>query len=143
MLSLQQCLPSFDSISSRRRTILVLLGVLVFVFLLTIPRSRSLAPVTVHDLTVYTPIRATLPATDKKGPDPIRWLEENSNNRYSVTDGYMSKLGFGSGKPRAALISLVRNSELEGMMQSMRQLEYRWNSKYLVTFQVFPSESTN
>jgi len=30
------------------------------------------------------------------------------------------------------LISLVRNSELEGMMQSMRQLEFRWNRKYQV-----------
>ncbi|MCJ1422477.1 hypothetical protein MMC29_000357 [Sticta canariensis] len=35
-----------------------------------------------------------------------------------------------STKPRAALISLVRNSELSGMMQSMRQLEYQWNRKY-------------
>lgn len=33
-------------------------------------------------------------------------------------------------RPRAAIISLVRNEELEGIMQSMRQLEHRWNSRY-------------
>lgn len=35
-------------------------------------------------------------------------------------------------RPRAALVSLVRNSELPGMMQSMRQLELPWNRKYQV-----------
>lgn len=127
-------------ISLRRRAFLILLYVVIFVLLLAIPRSRSLAPTTVRDITVYQPIRAALPATDKKRPDPIRWLEENSDNRYSVVDGYISRLGFGSGKPRAALISLVRNSELEGMMQSMRQLEYRWNSKYLYPWIFFNDE---
>ncbi|KAJ8104269.1 glycosyltransferase family 15 protein [Lipomyces tetrasporus] len=33
-------------------------------------------------------------------------------------------------KPKAALISLVRNSELEGIEQSMRHLEARFNHKY-------------
>ncbi|KAK9467731.1 glycosyl transferase [Lipomyces arxii] len=33
-------------------------------------------------------------------------------------------------KPKAALISLVRNSELEGIEQSMRHLEARYNHKY-------------
>ncbi|KAK9473281.1 glycolipid 2-alpha-mannosyltransferase-domain-containing protein [Dipodascopsis tothii] len=33
-------------------------------------------------------------------------------------------------KPKAALISLVRNSELEGIEQSMRHLEARYNYKY-------------
>lgn len=32
-------------------------------------------------------------------------------------------------RPRAALISLVRNSELSGIQQSIRQLEYHFNSK--------------
>lgn len=95
--------------------------------------SQYIAPNTVYDLTVFEPVRATLPATDKKRPDPIKWLAENSNNRYSVLDSYASRFGLGFGKPRAALISLVRNTELEGMMQSMRQLEQRWNSKYQVS----------
>ena len=33
-------------------------------------------------------------------------------------------------RPEAALISLVRNEELEGILQSMRQLEYHWNQQY-------------
>lgn len=70
--------------------------------------------------------------TDKNRPDPIQWLAENSNDKYSVLDGSTSYFKIRYGKPRAALISLVRNSELQGMMQSMRQLEYRWNSKYQV-----------
>lgn len=36
----------------------------------------------------------------------------------------------GHEKPKAALISLVRNSELDGIVQSMTQLEWRWNRKY-------------
>ena len=35
-----------------------------------------------------------------------------------------------AGRPRAALISLVRNQELDGILQSMRQLEYHWNRRY-------------
>lgn len=45
-----------------------------------------------------------------------------------------------SPKPRAALISLVRNSELPGLMQSMRQLEYRWNRKYQYPWIFFNDE---
>lgn len=33
-------------------------------------------------------------------------------------------------KSKAALISLVRNEELDGILQSMRQLEYRWNKRF-------------
>jgi hypothetical protein len=33
-------------------------------------------------------------------------------------------------KQKAALISLVRNEELDGILQSMRQLEYHWNHVY-------------
>ena len=36
----------------------------------------------------------------------------------------------GQHRPKAALISLVRNEELDGILQSMRQLEYHWNHNY-------------
>ncbi len=87
-----------------------------------------------HSLSTFQHARPILPATDKKRPDPIRWLGENSNNKYAVSNKVLPQLSVvGSyGRPQAALISLVRNSELEGMMQSMRQLEYRWNRKYQV-----------
>ena len=98
------------------------------------PEPHNPSPPDIHSLTAYQPIRATLPPTDKSLPDPIQWLKRNSNNRYAVSKSllpHVPRLG-GSNRPRAAIISLVRNSELEGMMQSMRQLEFRWNRKYQV-----------
>ena len=49
------------------------------------------------------------------------WLEKYSKDVHAMemTD-----------RPRAAIISLVRNEELDGIVQSMVQLEYRWNNKY-------------
>jgi alpha 1,2-mannosyltransferase len=93
------------------------------------------------DLADYTfdirPIRANLPPSNKKYPDPIRWLKQNSHDKHALPKGAMSNLrNFGDmlkGRPRAALISLVRNSELEGIIQSMKQLEDRWNRKYQVS----------
>ena len=63
-------------------------------------------------------------AVDKSKPDPAQWLKENSDDRFSI-GGVKRKRGFaealGGGvllnRPRAALISLVRNSELEGILQ--------------------------
>ncbi len=74
--------------------------------------------------------------------DPVAWLRENSNDRHVVSDTSLPLLRSYrmSNRPRAALISLVRNSELEGMMQSMRQLEYRWNRKYQYPWIFFNDE---
>ncbi len=55
----------------------------------------------------------------KKKHDPIRWLRDNS---------YANDLK--ESRPKAALISLVRNEELDGILQSMRQLEFHWNGRY-------------
>ena len=65
----------------------------------------------------------------------MRWLQHNSGNKFAEKSALgllnsIPSLGHHSAKPRAALISLVRNSELPGLVQSMRQLEYRWNQKY-------------
>ena len=59
--------------------------------------------------------------------DPVRWLRENSSppNEPLPSCALTSR-----SRPKAALISLVRNEELEGILQSMRQLEFHWNSKY-------------
>jgi Glycolipid 2-alpha-mannosyltransferase len=59
--------------------------------------------------------------------DPEQWLNENSEVAVSRKQRWWKK---SPTKPRAAIISLVRNEELEGIMQSMRQLEYHWNMKY-------------
>ena len=80
----------------------------------------------------------------KYAPDPIRWLRENSDNRYAENGlGMISKArGLGlTNKPKAALISLVRNSELDGIVQSMQQVEYQWNHKYNYPWVFFNDES--
>ena len=82
---------------------------------------------------------------NKHAPDPASWLAQNSNNRYAENTGSfrlksISLLGHHPIKPRAALISLVRNSELPGMMQSMRQLEIQWNRKYRYPWVFFNDE---
>lgn len=69
--------------------------------------------------------------------NPEKWLRENSDNKYAVAGKFAGILGSMasthhhlSTRPRAALITLVRNSELGGIVHSMKQLEYRWNHKY-------------
>ncbi|MCJ1368312.1 hypothetical protein MMC16_007454 [Acarospora aff. strigata] len=91
---------------------------------------------------VSVPDTASLP---KDAPDPAKWLKQNSNNRYAVPTksnvlSSLRQLGQVSSKPRAALISLVRNSELDGLIQSMRQLEYHWNRKYQYPWVFFNDE---
>ena len=78
----------------------------------------------------------------ERAPDPLKWLQENSRDRHAkcgTGDSLFnpSKL---SKRPRAALISLVRNSELSGLIQSMRQLEYHWNHKYQYPWIFFNDE---
>jgi alpha 1,2-mannosyltransferase len=96
--------------------------------------SHNQGPPDIHSGNGYEPVRPVLVPSENKRPDPVRWLQQNSNNKYSVSDSLLPPLpAIGSARrPRAALISLVRNSELAGMMQSMRQLEMRWNRKYQV-----------
>ena len=51
--------------------------------------------------------------------NPFKWLKDNS---------YPNDLR--AKRPKAALISLVRNEELNGILQSMQQLEFHWNNRY-------------
>lgn len=60
---------------------------------------------------------------EKKRHDPVQWLRENSSPEGELPS-------FFTPRPKAALISLVRNEELEGILQSMRQLEMHWNRRY-------------
>ena len=59
----------------------------------------------------------------KKKHDTVRWLEEHLSPNDHLPNSYTSR-------PRAAIISLVRNEELDGILQSMRQLEFHWNRNY-------------
>lgn len=97
----------------------------------------------------YQILRPVLPKPiSRYRPDPERWLKENSEDKFSETKYTLpeSKLQKHSGissvsiKPRAAIISLVRNSELDGIMQSMQQLEWHWNDKYHYPWVFFNNE---
>ncbi|KAL2062822.1 hypothetical protein VTL71DRAFT_5894 [Oculimacula yallundae] len=126
-------------IPSRRMVPFVLcvaLGLLLFALL---PETRSATP-DIHALTRYAPILPVIYSSESDGPEPVRWLEENSGNRYAVSKGHLPHISMFGRRPRAALISLVRNSELKGMMHSMQQLEYRWNRKYQYPWIFFNDE---
>ncbi|TVY14032.1 Alpha-1,2 mannosyltransferase KTR1, partial [Lachnellula arida] len=137
--------PGFASVrqlASPKRIALVLAGI-AFLLVLLIPAhtDQSSAIADVHSLGAFRPTRAHLPEdAHKKGSDPIQWLEQNSNNKYAVSKGLHAPSLDWNRRPKAALISLVRNSELEGIMQSMRQLEFRWNRKYQYPWVFFNDE---
>lgn len=131
---------SFRNTIPKRQIAVVLCFVLaLLVWVISTPGSfqRQVIHITVTQpaSSPYQVLRPISPAFKKNAPDPVRWLMDNSNNKYAISAGYrtantMSPFAKVSRKPRAALISLVRNSELAGIMQSMRQLEYQWNRKY-------------
>lgn len=66
-------------------------------------------------------------SAESHSTDPEKWLRDNSEEALSRNKRWWTR---SSPKPRAAIITLVRNEELEGIMQSMRQLEHHWNRKY-------------
>lgn len=66
------------------------------------------------------------PAVARKA-NPEEWLRENTEDALARKKRWWKRA---PPKPRAAIISLVRNEELDGILQSMRQLEYHWNRKY-------------
>lgn len=138
-----------NTVSKRQVAVLVCLTLALIVWVVPSPRSWQ-------DRAIYitipqqasSPYRVLHPASStvkKDKADPLRWLEVNSNNRYATsassrfprTESPFTRV---SSKPRAALISLVRNSELPGLMQSMRQLEYQWNRKYQYPWVFFNDE---
>jgi hypothetical protein len=123
-----------DSISRRRLALVLVFAAAALIFAIPFIPSHTNSFETIQPLDAYQPIRAVFPESNQKLPDPVQWLRENSNNRYIISENAFSPLlTIGKSlRPRAAIISLVRNSELEGMMQSIRQLEARWNGKYQV-----------
>ena len=72
---------------------------------------------------VLQPISSKRASKDKS--DPAEWLRKHSNLNHYETGKEM----FNS-RPKAAIISLVRNEELDGILQSMTQLEWHWNKRY-------------
>ena len=140
-----------NTFTKRQSGVIVCLFLVLLVWIIPHPRiwRREVIHITVqHPVSnPYQVLRPALetPSTRKSVPDPARWLDRNSNNRHAENTEVglfksVPSLGHYSAKPRAALISLVRNSELDGIVQSMRQLEYRWNRKYNYPWVFFNEE---
>ena len=129
--------------AASKRQLAVVLCLLLALLIWIVPQPATWRRQVIH-ITVHQPISnpyqvlrpiSQAPIAKKLASDPMKWLEHNSNNRHAENTGNgllssLPSLGHHSAKPRAALISLVRNSELPGLMQSMRQLEFQWNRKY-------------
>ena len=144
--SLSRYISHKSPVYQARRSIAVVLILIcaVAVFFAPPPSSWSSSPAsfTFSNLPI-SPIRPAMPASSaKQGPDPEKWLQENSNDKHAVTGPGFTKL-MQSSKPKAALISLVRNQELDGIIQSMTQLEYHWNHKYQYPWIFFNDEPFN
>ena len=137
-----------SSVTKRQLAVLTCLALALFVWTVPPPQTwrRRVVRVTLpQSATSPYQVLQPLSATNipKHSSEPLKWLEKNSNNKYalSTSSSILGSLSpHLSSKPRAALISLVRNSELPGLMQSMRQLEYRWNRKYQYPWVFFNDE---
>lgn len=138
-----------NSVSKRQLAVILCLVIALVVWILPPPASwqQQGIHVTVPQApsNPYQVRQANSESKHKHRPDPHRWLERNANNKHAVSVGSnilnsVPVYGQVSTKPRAALISLVRNSELPGLMQSMRQLEHQWNRKYQYPWIFFNDE---
>ena len=137
-----------STVTKRQVAVVVCLALALVIWIVPPPQSwrRNVVHITIPQSATspYQVLRPSSPAnTRKNAPDPLRWLEKNSNNKYAVTpgSGILGSVSHHiSSRPRAALISLVRSSELPGLMQSMRQLEYHWNRKYQYPWIFFNDE---
>lgn len=123
---------------SRRQV--AVLTVLLISFIVWFAPPPALWGQKVHlDLSV-SPLRpVNVNTLNHKGPDPEQWLRENSGDMHVVKKSLFGDVHVGN-KPKAALISLVRNQELDGIVQSMTQLEYHWNRKYQYPWVFFNDE---
>lgn len=66
----------------------------------------------------------------RKQLDPLKWLEDNSYmNPAKLSSGRL--LDLQSSQPRAAMVSLVNNSDIVSMVHTISQLEARFNSQKL------------
>lgn len=137
------------NVSKRQAGVLLCVLLTLLIWILPPPQTwhRRVIHVNVphHITSPYQVFRPIANAARKHSPDPRKWLEHNSNNKYALPSkssvvNAVSSYRHGSTKPRAALISLVRNSELEGIVQSMTQLEFHWNRKYRYPWVFFNDE---
>ncbi len=133
----QQCFSRyvrlFPRFSLRRVTIAACLTLALLACLLSISAHGGTTSAT-NGYTFSKHILRPASAHQKTGKSPVEWLQRNSNNKYDYNQqtswSTLFRPSYWSSRPKAAIITLVRNEELSGIMQSMRQLEYHWNHKY-------------
>lgn len=115
--------------SRLKRSIIVSVSLIVFVCLLALRVHHSLLVDTTDKAQGDRAPQQILQPLSGLNKDivagPKKWLRTHWN-----VDDDSGKGGLFSSRPRAAIISLVRNEELEGILQSMRELESHWNHKY-------------
>ena len=139
-----------NKLTKRQIAVLVFIGLSLLVWAVPLPFPAQGR--VIHLAVPHSPFRAHHALRsylggrqDAAAPDVRRWLARNSDDRHAVAPkrGLLGSVRAAPGlstRPRAALISLVRNSELPGIAQSMRQLEYRWNRKYQYPWIFFNDE---
>lgn len=139
-----QIMPAITRGPISKRQFAVFLCVAITIFVLFTPSPHRWAH---HGETRRLDMAALRPYQSKvlrsNTPDPELWLSMNSDDNSEMPNGgWVSTLmpRQSSSRPRAALISLVRNSELPGLVQSMSQLEYHWNHKYQYPWIFFNEE---
>ncbi|KAI9888716.1 MAG: hypothetical protein M1814_006485 [Vezdaea aestivalis] len=127
-------------ISRRQLATYIVLALIIIVWIVPLPATwgphkfRLAVPSSLH--------AAHSPKKPRNVPNPSKWLKERSDDQDALSSSWMfSRLSQRHrSRPKAALISLVRNSELPGLVQSMTELEYHWNHKYQYPWIFFNDE---
>jgi mannosyltransferase len=79
------------------------------------------------------------PELGELSTDCLTVTEEPEDALHRKDEGYEPG-DAGTGRISATLLSLVRNSEVDGMVQAMRDLERTWNSKFNYPWTFFNDE---
>ncbi|KAF7536817.1 hypothetical protein G7054_g4213 [Neopestalotiopsis clavispora] len=106
-----------------------------FLFLVLVSPSIKLVGLE-SDKALATPYRYLPPVPvvdavpgDNTEKSPVLWLQEHNYNQPLWTMPAERLQALVAGRPKAALIALVRNSERDGMVHSILQVEARFNSR--------------
>jgi alpha 1,2-mannosyltransferase len=143
--AIPRLLPSYlrTCITKRQLAVLMCLFLTAFVWFSPAPPALHHATIASVDQLQLHPY--IIPDKNKRVDEknPMMWLEKNSKNKHAIIEqSHLSSFVqmVTASRPRGALISLVRNAELVGISQSMRQLEHQWNRKYQYPWIFFNDE---
>ena len=119
--------------SSVLRWILITICFTLSAYLL---HTITTTPSTNHEQATMRVLQPTsFTTSQKRKHDPEKWLRDHSDMNHHETGQELF-----NNRPKAAIISLVRNEELDGILQSMRQLEWHWNRRYNYPWMFFSEQ---